>query len=223
MQINCPACQVPMVFVRTHSHYNIPILLEQCKNCGGIWFDTEELFSVHYESTKDLEPVDSDLLVSDSLLKTEQLVCPRDKVSLRRFTDQILPEKILLESCPSCHGFFVNMSHFSDYLSLRKTKPQPKVFKDKDLEAKLEVLLQYQTDKELYASLEKVGRILAKPAPLRIFLAYWFFGISGYIIAGLSIVLRELWFGLNGSNFRFNTSKVKHDKLNQIIKFIKAS
>ena len=34
--MNCPACNFKVSEVSTSSHYGIPIVLDQCPNCGGI-------------------------------------------------------------------------------------------------------------------------------------------------------------------------------------------
>jgi hypothetical protein len=39
--IRCPHCQVPL---RRHNYsYNTPIIIDECRRCGGIWLDGGEL------------------------------------------------------------------------------------------------------------------------------------------------------------------------------------
>jgi hypothetical protein len=37
--MKCPNDNTEMYQVKIEGHYSRPILLEQCKECGGIWFD----------------------------------------------------------------------------------------------------------------------------------------------------------------------------------------
>lgn len=221
MKLNCPACKIPMLVVTTKSHYQIPIELDQCSNCGGIWFDTSELFSAHHKAHLDVPQLNTKHLVEKVSLKSEQLLCPKDKIPLKRFQDPVLPEELILEACPKCHGYFINRSHFESYQGSRTEKLEAcSEISDKALAAKLQILLDSQSDVEFNKSLEKIGKILTKPVPFRLFLAYWMFGTSGYVALGLLLVFREMWFGLSGKSFTFNTQHKKNQKLEAITKFI---
>ena len=46
--MKCPNDSTEMCQVKIEGHYGQPILLEQCKECGGIWFDEMELFSARH-------------------------------------------------------------------------------------------------------------------------------------------------------------------------------
>lgn len=209
-----------MVLVKTHSHYNLPLEIDQCTTCGGVWFDTAELFTSHHKAHEDLPVLDVKLLSKDRTTEAERLICPRDQRDLLRMTDSNLPEELLLESCSVCHGFFLNRTHFASYQDFR-TSERPEIgFEDKQLEAKLQVLLENQSDIELQKSLQKMSKILMKPVPVRVFAAYALFGMSGYIVTGLSVLLRELWMGVANSQFTYNSKQKKEDKLKAIAKFI---
>ena len=220
MIVNCPACKIPMLSVSTQTHYQIPLKLDQCSNCGGIWFDVNEIFSAHFKAHLDIPKLNSERLIKNVSLESEQLLCPKDQVLLKRFQDPILPAELILEACPNCHGYFINRSHFIAYQDLRSKKSQSLEINDKALAAKLEILLNSQSDIEFNRSVQKVGKILTKPVPLRMFLIYWFFGMGGYITFGLLLILREMWFGLSGHDFSFNTQNKKNQKLSALSKFI---
>jgi len=142
MKLKCPACNVQMSHVNTHSHYKIPIELDQCKKCGGVWFDSSELFTSHFEAHKDLHEINSKLLSKGVILKSDKLLCPRDKVQLKRYKDSSFPEELLLESCEVCNGFFFNRVHFANYQKLRVKKAVVKDISDDDLKEKNQVLLE---------------------------------------------------------------------------------
>jgi Zn-finger nucleic acid-binding protein len=42
----CPNENIEMRQVKVESHYGQPVILDQCPECGGIWFDKMELYQV---------------------------------------------------------------------------------------------------------------------------------------------------------------------------------
>jgi len=56
----CPNCNKELKGVRGISHYGSTIKLNQCNNCGGIWFDEWELFSLEEKEVNKLEKIKPD-------------------------------------------------------------------------------------------------------------------------------------------------------------------
>ena len=44
--MKCPNENAEMQQVKVESHYGQTVILDQCPKCGGIWFDSLELYSV---------------------------------------------------------------------------------------------------------------------------------------------------------------------------------
>jgi Zn-finger nucleic acid-binding protein len=116
----CPNDHVEMQQVRVESHYGLPVMLEQCKSCGGIWFDQFELYSIKAAQAEKIELLDSEILSCPSQVAGSKLVCPRDQTGLVQFTDINFPKEIIVERCPQCNGFWLNRGEFTRYQHLRQ-------------------------------------------------------------------------------------------------------
>ncbi len=116
----CPNDGAEMHQVSIVSHYGQPIILDQCEKCGGIWFDESELFRARQGEAAKVEPLDQEALRTPSQIDKLQLVCPRDRSQLFRFTDKHFPDSIILTRCPSCHGIWLNRGGFTQYQQARQ-------------------------------------------------------------------------------------------------------
>mgnify|MGYP000073562406 CR=1 FL=1 len=206
--------------VKTRTHYSLKLELDQCTNCGGIWFDTNELFTAHSKSQQDLPALDNAKFADVVGLSSQEMHCPIDRTLLKRFNDPVIPSDMVLEACPKCHGFFIDLAHFQSYQSLRVGKAKTYEITDKALASKIQILLENQSDAEFYKSVEKIAKIFSKPVPIRYIYYYMISGLSGYVAFGLLLVLRELWFGLTGASFKTTSKQQKNDKLKSMVEFI---
>ena len=72
----------------------------------------------HGEAAK-IEPLNTSLLANKSPIKTTDLICPRDRAKLVRFTDKYFPQDIVLVRCPTCSGMWLNRGEFTKFQTAR--------------------------------------------------------------------------------------------------------
>ena len=151
--------------VKIESHYGKPIFLEQCKECGGIWFDEMELFSARYGEAEKIEVLDSKSLWTPTNIEKRILRCPLDQSKLFRFKDQYFPKGIILERCPACNGIWLNRGDFTKFQRVRHELEQPKgkSSEDKKLEGDIKRILSEHHTEGASNTLEKLGRFLSTP------------------------------------------------------------
>ena len=86
---------------------------DQCKNCGGLWFDAleaEELVEV-----KGAVDIDTGDAKQGAEYNKKRIVdCPRCKARMRKVHDVKQPH-IQLETCPACRGTFFDAGEFTDF------------------------------------------------------------------------------------------------------------
>lgn len=76
--MKCPNDNTEMCQVKIEGHYGQPILLEQCRKCGGTWFDEMKLFSAEHGEAGKIEVFDSKSLWTPTGMEKRILRCPSD-------------------------------------------------------------------------------------------------------------------------------------------------
>jgi Zn-finger nucleic acid-binding protein len=154
------------------SHYGQPIILDQCKSCGGIWFDAFELYKVKQGEAVEIEEIDSDVLRALSHINQQTLFCPRDRTELFQFKDPQFPKGIILMRCPKCQGFWLNRGVFTQYQEARQKLMISKEQTPEDLKLKEDVkrLLQTRLNGSDQDVLGRVGKFLSRPVGKQAFL-----------------------------------------------------
>ena len=144
MPIKCPECQEVMKEVRTSSHYGIPIVIDQCEKCGGLWFDDNELYRTKLGLAHEIEDrLDVKKLRKFSDLEKREPICPKDDAKLKVLEDRFFPLSAKVEICPKCNGFWFNHGEFIDFQDKRTGKLKEieaqriKKRKDQELDKKL--------------------------------------------------------------------------------------
>lgn len=163
----CPNDNVVMRRVLAPSHYGKQITLEQCRRCGGIWFDESELHEIRRGEAEKIELVDSTALRILSPIKNSVLRCPKDQEKLICFKDPAFPPDLLVESCPACRGFWLKRGEFLKYQKhtqekVVKPKVRKKTEKDEEFEDKVEKLLALHQGNR-YDTLGKLAKFLSAP------------------------------------------------------------
>jgi len=161
----CPNDDVKMHQVKIESHYGQPIILEQCKECGGIWFDESELFIARQGTAENIELLDSEILNTPSQIKKSALKCPNDHTALFRFKDRYFPLGIILERCSNCGGIWLNRGGFTKFQKAREKLKHPIEKKDSEKKADAEIekiLASYQTG-DINDTIANLGRFLSTP------------------------------------------------------------
>jgi len=163
--MKCPNDNTEMYQVKIEGHYGQPILLEQCKECGGIWFDEMELFSARHGEAEKTEVFDSKSLWTPTNIEKRILRCPLDQSELFRFKDRYLLKGIILERCPSCNGIWLNRGDFTRFQQARQEleRPKERSSEDKKLEEDIKHILSVHHAEAGSNTVEKLGRFLSMP------------------------------------------------------------
>ena len=106
--MNCPKCDYEM----NPNQYK-DVDYDQCKNCGGLWFDAleaEDLMEI--KGASDIDTVDAKQGAEYN--KKRIVDCPRCAARMRKVHDVQQPH-IQLETCPACRGTFFDAGEFKDF------------------------------------------------------------------------------------------------------------
>lgn len=163
--MKCPNDNTQMYQVKIEGYYGQPILLEQCKECGGIWFDEMELFSARHGEAEKIEVFDSKSLWTPTNIERRIRRCPLDQSELFRFKDRYFLKGIILERCPSCNGIWLNRGDFTKFQQARQElkRPKERSSKDKRLEEDIKRILSAHRAEAASNTLGKLGRFLSMP------------------------------------------------------------
>jgi len=161
----CPNDNTEMHPVTIQSHYGGPIFLDQCSECGGIWFDESELYRAKQGEAGKVESLDSEILWTSSTFKNPIHICPKDQARLSRFSDKYFPQGIIVEGCPKCNGFWLNRGEFTKFQNARQELLRPKEMSSEDVELQEKVkqmVAQHQAG-DTNDVLGRLGRFLSTP------------------------------------------------------------
>jgi len=126
----CPQCAVPMQSVTTTGHYGRRFVVDQCRQCGGIWFDRYEHHRVSDDEVAVIDVLNVDELVTSKQVQ-KTLHCPVDGSELYVFNDPQYPKDIVLEACGRCGGMWFNRGEFASYRSYFTARwPKKRVLSD---------------------------------------------------------------------------------------------
>lgn len=111
--------------VKTSSHYGIPVVLDQCSKCGGLWFDESELYRTKYGAAQRIEKrLDVGKLKKFTLMENQIMLCPRDNATLKKISDSYGFKNIQIDICPKCGGLWFNYGDFTKFQDVRAKKTQ---------------------------------------------------------------------------------------------------
>ena len=163
--MKCPNDNNEMSQVKIEGHYGQPILLEQCKECGGIWFDETELFSARNGEAEKIDVFDSKSLWAPTNIVTRIRRCPSDQSDLFRFKDRYFLKGIILERCPSCNGIWLNRGDFTKFQHARQElkRLKDRSSKDKKLEEDIKSIFSAYRAETTSNALGKLGAFLSTP------------------------------------------------------------
>lgn len=152
----CPECGGSLKKVYAEANYGRYLLLDQCQNCGGIWFDRWELYFLKEDEANRLDPVDREMLFCLLSFVKGSGLCPECKVDLEPFKDPNLPKDAKIERCPQCNGLWLNRGE------LKKYKEHKAVLRKRqqDLPQQRQTLIAGDEKKRLEA-LQNLGKALS--------------------------------------------------------------
>jgi len=123
--MHCPLCEEKMIEVKTSSHYGIPILLDQCPHCGGLWFDEDELYRTRLGAAAEVEKeIDLASLSKTYMNSQAKLLCPRDRNPLTPLSPPHFYDRLEVKACPVCQGFWFKSGGFRAFQAERAKRIQ---------------------------------------------------------------------------------------------------
>jgi Zn-finger nucleic acid-binding protein len=160
----CPNDRTEMHQVRIVAHYGEPMIVDQCEECGGIWFDESELSRAKQGEAEKIEVLNTATLRSPSTIDHPSLICPTDDSAMHRFTNKYFPEDIVLARCLSCHAIWLNRGVFTKYQQFRqelmRAKKSPQ---DEKLKENIAQLVASYEGGHSTGTLSKPGEFLSTP------------------------------------------------------------
>jgi Zn-finger nucleic acid-binding protein len=160
----CPNDRAGMRLVKVESHYGQPVILEQCPDCGGIWFDASELYMAKEGEAPKIDPLDSAGLNTSSVIEHSELECPKDRARLVRFKDPYFPAELIIFRCPLCDGLWLNRGEFARYQEFRHARQEKEVRReDKIFQDNIEKVLADHRAGSNTAAMVSLGRFLSAP------------------------------------------------------------
>jgi Zn-finger nucleic acid-binding protein len=165
----CPNDKTAMHSVKIESHYGQWVVLDQCPDCGGIWFDKSELYMAKQGQADKIELLNAAILRTPSPILDSALICPLDRAKLVRFVDPYFPKDIVIVRCPLCEGIWLNRGEFTKYQTFRQEKFQKSKQRIIDIppEPNIDQILAQQTSGDAVDTLGRLGKFLSTPMDSR--------------------------------------------------------
>jgi uncharacterized protein len=164
----CPNEQTGMQQVKAEAHYGQTVILDQCPTCGGIWFDSSELYMPKQGEAERIELINDDALQSYSVIDNENLRCPRDQAKLILFKDPFFPKDLIIARCQLCNGFWLKRGEFLKYQQFRQirqnsNKPKEILIEDNKSEQQIRQIWEQYKNQDSTELIGKLGKFLSIP------------------------------------------------------------
>ncbi|MFQ5480592.1 MAG: zf-TFIIB domain-containing protein [Thermodesulfobacteriota bacterium] len=116
----CPFCSGVLKEVYAEANYGRVLLLDQCRLCGGLWFDRWELYLLKPKEALRLDALDLEALKTGGHLLKGSGNCPLCRgETLREFKDPVLPADASIMRCPHCSGLWLSRGELTKYAAKR--------------------------------------------------------------------------------------------------------
>jgi Zn-finger nucleic acid-binding protein len=164
-QIVCPNDDIEMRQVKAESHYGQSFFVDQCLECGGIWFDKSELYLAKQGQAEKIELLDTENLRTPCDIKNTDLLCPQDHLKLIIFSDPYFPKDLVIARCPQCDGLWLNRGEFKKYQSFRQEKRRQKEKSSADIQFEQDIarILDKTETGSTLVELGRLGSFLSTP------------------------------------------------------------
>ncbi|MEK7678847.1 MAG: zf-TFIIB domain-containing protein [Deltaproteobacteria bacterium] len=122
--LSCPECAVPLRQVYAEATYGRVLLLDQCHDCKGVWFDRWELYFLKDSSAASLSAIDVGPFLAIRPVGAQPPIipplvkrglCPRCSKDLVQFKDPVFPEDSSVLRCHACSGLWLNRGGVEGY------------------------------------------------------------------------------------------------------------
>jgi Zn-finger nucleic acid-binding protein len=105
-KLQCPKCKAPMDQIQIEQTQ-----VDRCTSCRGLWFDALEDQDIRGTEAAEALDVATDPAPAPSRGRRSAIDCPRCKSPMIQMVDR-LGKRIQYESCPRCHGKFLDAGEF---------------------------------------------------------------------------------------------------------------
>lgn len=136
-RLRCPDCSGSTHGVWAEASYGRVITLDQCVECGGVWFDRWELSFVKEGSLSALSKMDIRAFLADRGVRKGEEKCPACSIALKEFSDPFIPKDASIWICHNCKGLWLNrrgMRRYAEHRAALKGVPL-KDLDEKEIEA----------------------------------------------------------------------------------------
>lgn len=103
----CPKCENELTKVKLEN-----VEVDECKKCGGIWFDEDELLQAKDNKDDDLRWMDFEIWKNTDKFEfnEDSSFCP--KCSKAMFEIKYENTDVTIDSCPECKGIWLDKGEF---------------------------------------------------------------------------------------------------------------
>ena len=113
--MKCPNCDNELSQIKTDSSTKgLFVLIDQCKNCGGVWLDQNELYQISEDEVKNVDTIDAAAFNNNAPIRTLKY-CPKDGTELKNMSDFNIPKKIYVDQCPTCGGMWLDKGEMTEF------------------------------------------------------------------------------------------------------------
>lgn len=161
--LKCPDCNNSLKEVLADTYYGLKIKLNQCSDCGGIWFDDPELYPIKKEEIEKLENVDLKKLRENSFLGNGKKICPKCEIELENFKDYNFPRELEAEYCKKCRGIWMNRGEATDFKMWQEEKKKSLANvseKDEEFCGKIKDMLEVYRGND-FKNIGNIGKMLS--------------------------------------------------------------
>lgn len=111
----CPNCGSNLKDTYAEANYGRVLLLDQCKVCGGVWFDQWELYLLREADARRLDIINENAFLSSNPHPGGEGLCPICRLKLEPFRDPSFPKDSQIMRCSCCNGLWLNRGELSKY------------------------------------------------------------------------------------------------------------
>ena len=116
--MKCPKCKIEdLEKIKING-----VKIDRCENCGGLWFDKDELKITRDHRDKNLSWLDFDLWKDENklMISGQSINCPKDDKPL--FKIKYGSTDIMVDICLNCHGIWLDKNELDKIISELKQK-----------------------------------------------------------------------------------------------------
>ena len=120
--MQCPQCRKSMIPKKSGE-----VVLDECPQCKGIWFDKDELAETAGRTDPDLRWMDFEIWKKEGIvsLNNETLECPRCRKIEMQAINYRKPD-IDITFCPSCEGVWLGVGDLKNIIHAFETEASNK-------------------------------------------------------------------------------------------------